>query len=253
VASPSSNFSSVIGIIAVLVGVLLPVLTRARAAANRAVCLSNIRQLGTGILMYCQENKGWFPTCARAADGVSFTQNVTDWVWWQANRNLDGAAITRYVGKGEQLKNLLRCPADDPDSHRPMPGISPGQGAYLYSYNMNSALAENRKSGPYRTKITQWRAPAQKIMLTESWEKYTEAGWASVTPLTQRHGTKRFGKNVPGNPNLTFGVKVGANVSSFFWTLTLQALIKTLRTTGFTTIWTDSRFDDIAEAAFGMP
>jgi prepilin-type N-terminal cleavage/methylation domain-containing protein len=48
----------VVGIIALLIGVLLPALTKARAQANRAVCLSNIRQLGMGVLMYCQYNQG---------------------------------------------------------------------------------------------------------------------------------------------------------------------------------------------------
>src|SRR5213595_35562 len=82
----------VIGIIAVLIGILLPVLNRARAAANRAVCLSNIRQLGTGILMYCKDNKGWFPTCAYAADTWSYMHYQEDWIAWEADRNLDDSA-----------------------------------------------------------------------------------------------------------------------------------------------------------------
>ena len=53
----------VIGIIAILIGILLPVVTRARAAANRTVCLSNIRQLGIAVIMYTDNNHGWFPTC----------------------------------------------------------------------------------------------------------------------------------------------------------------------------------------------
>ena len=51
----------VIGIIAVLVGIILPALTRARSAANRAQCLSNQRQLATAMHIYSQENKGRFP------------------------------------------------------------------------------------------------------------------------------------------------------------------------------------------------
>src|SRR5207247_1576291 len=86
----------VIGVIALLIGILLPALNKARAAANRAVCLSNIRQLGAGILMYCDENRGWFPTCADPADGLNYAQNPADWVWWQANRDLNGSAIARY-------------------------------------------------------------------------------------------------------------------------------------------------------------
>jgi prepilin-type N-terminal cleavage/methylation domain-containing protein len=51
----------VIGIIAVLVAILLPALTKARAAANRTVCMSNLRQLGTAIQMYGNEFHGIWP------------------------------------------------------------------------------------------------------------------------------------------------------------------------------------------------
>lgn len=49
----------VIGIIAVLIGVLLPVLASARRAAETAQCLSNLRQIGQGFAMYSSESLGW--------------------------------------------------------------------------------------------------------------------------------------------------------------------------------------------------
>jgi prepilin-type N-terminal cleavage/methylation domain-containing protein len=51
----------VIGIIAVLVGILVPALTGARKSANRIKCLSNQRQLATALISYASENKGYFP------------------------------------------------------------------------------------------------------------------------------------------------------------------------------------------------
>ena len=51
----------VIGIIAVLVGILLPTLRTAREAANRASCLSNLRQIGTMLHMYANLAKGKVP------------------------------------------------------------------------------------------------------------------------------------------------------------------------------------------------
>jgi prepilin-type N-terminal cleavage/methylation domain-containing protein len=47
----------VIGIIAVLVGVLLPALGAARAQSRAVACLSNLRQITTAALMYAQEHK----------------------------------------------------------------------------------------------------------------------------------------------------------------------------------------------------
>ena len=47
----------VIGIIAVLIGIILPVLGGARRAAETAQCLSNLRQIGQAFNIYAAENK----------------------------------------------------------------------------------------------------------------------------------------------------------------------------------------------------
>lgn len=52
----------VIGIIALLISILLPVLGRAREAANATACLSNVRQLGQAALLFANERKGYLPT-----------------------------------------------------------------------------------------------------------------------------------------------------------------------------------------------
>jgi prepilin-type processing-associated H-X9-DG protein len=51
----------VIGIIAVLIGVLLPALGRARMQAKLVQCQSNLRTIGQGIQMYTIANKGVLP------------------------------------------------------------------------------------------------------------------------------------------------------------------------------------------------
>src|SRR5881394_3866337 len=51
----------VIGIIAVLVGILMPALSRARAQAQSTQCLSNLRTIGQGLRIYMVQNKGSLP------------------------------------------------------------------------------------------------------------------------------------------------------------------------------------------------
>jgi prepilin-type N-terminal cleavage/methylation domain-containing protein len=209
----------VIGVVAVLIAILLPVLGKARAQANRVACLSNIRQLGGAILMYCNDNEGYFPTCAYW-ESLSYVPYPEDWIHWQSNRRLEDSAIAKYVGRGEKLKALLRCPADNFDARKTSTAAYPGQGPYLYSYGMNDGAGVNGR-GPFpagrpeRTKINQWRAPSRKILLTENAEDISTAGGWSQSRMTRRHGAGiARGSGTPGTPA---GRTIGINVSAAFF------------------------------------
>ena len=58
----------VIGIIALLLGILMPSLASTRRQAQAVVCLSNLRQVGVGLLLYAQDNKGYFPRSSMTAN-----------------------------------------------------------------------------------------------------------------------------------------------------------------------------------------
>ena len=51
----------VIGIIAVLIGILLPALNRARQSANNLKCMANLRSIGQAINIYAAQSKGVLP------------------------------------------------------------------------------------------------------------------------------------------------------------------------------------------------
>lgn len=52
----------VVAIIAILAGMLLPALAKAKMAARRAACASNLKQLGALLFMYSNDWNGWFPS-----------------------------------------------------------------------------------------------------------------------------------------------------------------------------------------------
>jgi prepilin-type processing-associated H-X9-DG protein/prepilin-type N-terminal cleavage/methylation domain-containing protein len=96
----------VMGIIAILVGILLPALNKARAQANQIRCESNMRQLGSGYLLYANDFKGYLPWTGHS-DGYVQGKPVGPWdcpAFW-AN------AATAEIGKSSyyQLQILAGC------------------------------------------------------------------------------------------------------------------------------------------------
>ena len=66
----------VIGIIAVMIGILLPVLSRTRESGNTIKCRANLTQIGQALRQYSNDNKDHFPT--PEAIGDSPTVSLAD-------------------------------------------------------------------------------------------------------------------------------------------------------------------------------
>lgn len=66
----------VIGIIAVLISVLLPSVAKARQAAQRVECLSNLRQVYLSFRMYAMANKDHVPLGYRAGQAKQFDSMI---------------------------------------------------------------------------------------------------------------------------------------------------------------------------------
>lgn len=68
----------VIAIIALLLALLMPALERAREQGRRTVCISNLRQLMLGWIMYCDENDGKI-VCGYMEEGGDFETQTGHW------------------------------------------------------------------------------------------------------------------------------------------------------------------------------
>jgi prepilin-type N-terminal cleavage/methylation domain-containing protein len=134
----------VIGIIAVLIGVLLPALSKARRQAQTVTCLSNLRTIGQGFFMYVNGSKeGYLPYTTWPSWGVpsSYPDGTPNIHWFEA--------LTPYMGKkmewastgkpaqplGDYSQVMRGCPSWEIDSV-----TTEAKYNYLTGYGMNMLL-----------------------------------------------------------------------------------------------------------------
>ena len=65
----------VVAIIAVLISILLPALSKARKHANQVACASNLRQIGVALVQYRQDNRMYFPPMYMTYNDAGGAQN----------------------------------------------------------------------------------------------------------------------------------------------------------------------------------
>jgi prepilin-type N-terminal cleavage/methylation domain-containing protein/prepilin-type processing-associated H-X9-DG protein len=132
----------VIGIIAVLIGILLPALGRARAAARSVACMANLRSIGQAVQMYVTKNRGSLPY--GYFDGKSDASGTQDdpnrAIKWPAllMNTLNpkyGMTFNESVQTGSdtaKLREMFSCPEVDGRSTRSA-GSNAGNGLSHYA------------------------------------------------------------------------------------------------------------------------
>jgi prepilin-type N-terminal cleavage/methylation domain-containing protein/prepilin-type processing-associated H-X9-DG protein len=68
----------VIAIIAILAGMLLPALSRAKETGKRIACMNNMRQLGMAAMMYVDDNDGHYPVRQLGTDPGAWPTSLFD-------------------------------------------------------------------------------------------------------------------------------------------------------------------------------
>jgi prepilin-type N-terminal cleavage/methylation domain-containing protein/prepilin-type processing-associated H-X9-DG protein len=154
----------VIGIIAILLAILLPALSRSRREAHRANCLANLRSMQVAQWIYATENRGYLIQAGLGHGGAHANEPVA---WFNT--------LQRYGSN----KLLPRCPADN-SPHWPGGAPVPNSGGQQYrrtSYGINDFL--DREMCPWGpnfsavplgglyVKINQVRRPAATVQFIE--------------------------------------------------------------------------------------
>jgi len=205
----------VIAIIAILAGMLLPALAKAKEKAHQTVCRSNLKQVSLAFLLYLPDHNETFPG---AASKGAYDPMREDWIFWNVNRGSDpfflnpkNSAIGPYIG--QFTTNLFRCPSDKDVTDRQLAfQKTPKAGnPYLYSYSLPSLITTVNRGissvyatgqAPLHFKADAIRNPVKKMMIVEENGDATQNAsviddgrWVpNDNVLSARHGLTRHQK-----------------------------------------------------------
>jgi prepilin-type N-terminal cleavage/methylation domain-containing protein/prepilin-type processing-associated H-X9-DG protein len=228
----------VIGIIALLISVLLPALSKARGAAQAILCTSNLHQLGLAMTMYLPTNHGRFPNkTVMEADGVTLFNSQFAWAGKAATNSSykvltsDLRPMNPYLG----VKNIglempmLHCPGDLITSN------TNGQSQYDYygsSYACNQASNSGMVTGyaytlleiPSDTSftglpVTSIHNPSRMVAMAEAGAFYN--GWTFPAPATialKWHNDNKFGLLFVDGHAQRYTVNPSQNGATADWT-----------------------------------
>ena len=154
----------VIAIIAILAGLLLPALAKAKAKAQSIACLSNVKQWSVAFFMYEDDNSEYFPYEGSPGD-ISTGFNTNAWyntatTYMSAPRMMDLYAQGKPPVRGE--KSIFVCPSAT-NSTTTLPTVI----APRFFYAFNNRMDPN---GAASFKRSQCVKPTATVTFTEGGE-----------------------------------------------------------------------------------
>lgn len=137
----------VISIIALLLSILMPVLGKAKTAAMRLKCASNLKQINLAMNMYLDGNNDIYPCAADPVD----PNDPYLWLWMGRGFR---PFIEPYLGDkvGRANDSVLFCPQDNNAKRSSLSGKDFGYTSYAYSMSFYHSQEQiNSMSSPTDT------------------------------------------------------------------------------------------------------
>ena len=211
----------VIAIIAILAGLLLPVLASAKAKAHNITCLSNLKQWGLAFRIYSDENNDIVPEEGNTGSTINSTANVIAWYNRVATSINLQSLVTMYANSNQPVqgsRSIFSCPST--------PALKPGLYANppsvsfaLFMYAENARLCINANtvgSGVQQTKLATVLKPSDTVFAAEQDPNTASAPSESV--VTGYYAVARHSYNQRGNFSMCDGSSRAARTNEFMRT-----------------------------------
>ena len=178
----------VIAIIAILAGMLLPALSKARESARRISCISNFSQIGKAVAMYASDNKECIPPYRDYGSPEKYIFGggggnglLALYLGETGNTAKDNFGIITEKGKYTRLT----CP-----SYTPVPG----QRIYCSGINYQTYLSGSKAV------LTRFRHPGKTMVASEC----AKQNIAQLLSISNAHPTYKIGYPHTGGANVLF-------------------------------------------------
>jgi len=172
----------VVGCLAVLIAVLVPLLGRMRSNARRTQCIANLQQVNRAVLGYAHEHSGRLP----------LVTNVMKTTWWHYKELVKGQL--GLVGTSSPRDRVFACP-DDRGYDEAGPFYKSAKFDYQ-SYNFNGVNLPGMPNIAGR-EVSSVKYPA-RTLLTMEWTAHAPLSWHDSRTGRQNHPFYNNALNVVG-------------------------------------------------------
>lgn len=193
----------VIAIIAILVGVLLPSLARAKDKARATQCISNLRQWGIALTLYVAENEDCIPRRGQGVQPLFLIDRPEDWF----------NALPPVLGLPSYQSLVTNAAIPQPNDHSILvcPNAQANGSAHFLSYAMNMFVSPWIRPLPHR--LSEIPQPAAVVFMADG-----PVGYSSTVPSVKpycvpaRHGQRANLAFLDGHVQAFTGAHLGCGI-----------------------------------------
>lgn len=156
----------VVAIIGILASILMPSLSKARDKAHKALCINNMKQIGTGMIMYIDSYNEHFPT---TSDNVTWDDRLSDFDGRdlsQEQKEQGSIDLGEFEGINHGIYQCTKDTADRWSEPHEKRSYSLVNGTENPSSNFSVGISNDEG---WSQKISRITTPSDTIIMAESW------------------------------------------------------------------------------------